>query len=168
MRYTIYTISCSASNEIIYIGVTKQHLNNRLSGHKSGIKVNNQPIYRYMREKSITPKIYAIEVIESGTLKEAILREKYWIDFYKNIGCNIQNRGFSKGVDNFVKQNTQFVRISNKAIKVAKRNKRKTGVPIGKFIENCILATEMTFNYTPMSREDVVAPKQKINIKYAP
>lgn len=35
-----------------------------------------------------------------------------------------------------------YVRISKKAVKKAKKNKRKTGVPIGKFIENAIFAYE--------------------------
>lgn len=39
--------------------------------------------------------------------------------------------------------NSGFVRISNKAIKLAKSNKRKTGIPIGKFIEQAIFAYEM-------------------------
>lgn len=38
-------------------------------------------------------------------------------------------------------KNSGFVRISNKAIKIAKSNKKRTGVSIGKFIEELIYAS---------------------------
>lgn len=36
------------------------------------------------------------------------------------------------------KESSGFVRIGNKAIKIAKANKKKTGTPIGKFIEELV------------------------------
>lgn len=38
-------------------------------------------------------------------------------------------------------ESSELIRISTRTFNIAKKNKKKTGVPIGKFVEDLILAT---------------------------
>lgn len=62
-------------NEVIYIGITKQSLKRRLS---SG--------YKFIPKQELRKS--SIEEIEETS---DYARERYWINYYKSIGCNLYN-----------------------------------------------------------------------------
>lgn len=71
--YKIYKIIYH--NEIIYIGQTKMSIERRFS-------------YRHPNIPKDIKKESYIELIEKTN---DISRERYWIDYYRSIGCNLYN-----------------------------------------------------------------------------
>lgn len=53
------------------------------------------------------------------------------------------------------KESSGFVRISNKAIRIAKANKKKTGTPIGKFIEELVYERANALRFLPGNMREV-------------
>jgi hypothetical protein len=76
--------SLSLAGRIIYIGQTKLPLSVRLTAHFSAHPVLSQiPIW-------IRPYI-SIHEIEKCDIKEAVIRERYWIRYYKRCGQPLLN-----------------------------------------------------------------------------
>ena len=92
--YKIYSLSNPHCNEVKYIGVTTACLNQRLSQHKYNAitKKLNTPISKWLRslyKNEVHPLIKLVETCTQDTWKE---REKYWINFYKNL-TNVKKGG---------------------------------------------------------------------------
>lgn len=82
----IYKISHPTSNRV-YIGKTIKSLSHRLSGHISNAK-NTKDMFKLaawiksLLENKLNPYIELIEETDDNLWQE---REKYWIDFYRNL-----------------------------------------------------------------------------------
>jgi len=92
----IYALKNPITDAVFYIGKTVGSLQTRLNSHikdKEGSKEKIK-IIKSILDKSEIPKIELIEEYTCENENEeinALLREKYWIDFYKKEGniCNI-------------------------------------------------------------------------------
>jgi hypothetical protein len=80
----------------IYIGSTtvsvksrfKKHISNRNTKSKK-----NRPIYKDMRKYGTNMFFcYCIEVVDYKNKKELLEREKYYINYYKNLNYNLYNQ----------------------------------------------------------------------------
>jgi hypothetical protein len=88
--YKIYGLKLKDSDEIKYIGMTKQSLENRLMGHISSSK-------RYNHKNACWLKGHKDEVeivlIEDGILtnKDCCQKEIHYIKLFKSFGANLNN-----------------------------------------------------------------------------
>lgn len=88
----IYALKDPISNDIRYIGKTKNELNKRLYEHctirnlKEKTHKNNW--IKYLLKLNYRPVILLIEEVDYCNWQE---REIYWINFYKSIGNNLTN-----------------------------------------------------------------------------
>jgi len=81
------------TNEVRYVGKTVSKLNVRLSKHKHRRNKNNSHKNNWLRlleRKGLLSKlrIIAIEKCEESLLTE---RERYWIQYFKDKGCDLTN-----------------------------------------------------------------------------
>lgn len=102
--FCIYKIICPLTNSPKYIGFTG-NLKLRTRFHRCYNYFTYSQEYRdwklYLKSKSVRP---IIEVIENNifSVKEAKLREMYWINEYKNAGYKLFN--ITNGGDTFSKE----------------------------------------------------------------
>lgn len=88
----IYKLTCPETNEVKYIGQTKNMVQ-RLNCHLYSIKTQNNKKdkwVRYLKEKKLKPLIDSIEICEDNIADE---RECFWIEFYKDTILNTQTGG---------------------------------------------------------------------------
>lgn len=80
-------------NDKIYIGETKNSLEQRWQGHLYSAKTSDTHLYRAMRKYGINK--FHIEVVEEVPDDRLFEREKYWIQYYNSVenGYNIQYGG---------------------------------------------------------------------------
>jgi hypothetical protein len=89
-NYKIYGLKLKDSNDIRYIGLTKQSLHNRLIGHKSTTSKRNTKNGNWINKHKDNIEIILIE--ESlVNLQDANEREIYWINYYKELGNDLTN-----------------------------------------------------------------------------
>ncbi len=87
----IYYLSDPETNEIRYIGQTVKLLKYRLSSHiydSKRIRNHRTNWIRSIVNKGLKPNIVLIEEVNKSSYIE---REKYWIEYYKNLGFNLVN-----------------------------------------------------------------------------
>lgn len=94
-NYKIYCLKHPITNEIKYIGLTKNELCKRLSQHisdvyKKGGYLNYKKTWILsLKKENLKPKI---ELIEGGlTQQESVEKEKYYIKKFKNLGYKLTN-----------------------------------------------------------------------------
>lgn len=89
-NYKIYALKLKDYDNIRYIGLTKQILNNRLNSHKSVTsKRKNKNGYWVKKHKNEIEIILIEENIEC--LEYANEREIYWIKYYTELGIDLTN-----------------------------------------------------------------------------
>jgi hypothetical protein len=59
----VYKLVCPIKNEPIYVGSTKSNIKGRLTNHISCISKSESPIYKYLRENNIRPRIELLETV---------------------------------------------------------------------------------------------------------
>jgi Uri superfamily endonuclease len=108
MDYKVYKIQRIDTKEVVYIGITKCKLQNRLYRHFSEIKHNKKKINYFSKYK----KFLEIKLIqdEIKNIQEAKSLEINYIKKFKDIGCNLLNA--TDGGD-YTKNNTSW----NKGLK---------------------------------------------------
>lgn len=91
IKYTIYKLIDPISNEIRYVGLTFNDLKQRLKSHLSDVgKTHKCNWVRKLKSQGLRPIIESIEE-NISSYDECCLREIYYIDYYKNIGCDLTN-----------------------------------------------------------------------------
>lgn len=90
-KVKIYTLTDPRTNEIRYVGKTKYSLNKRLNSHLSDCKrynFHNANWLKVLLSNNLKPSISLLEeVIEDNWIE----RERYWIKYYRELGCNLNN-----------------------------------------------------------------------------
>lgn len=98
--YRIYILINPFTTEIFYVGQTMKELEIRLSGHLADSD-SNKPKQEYIQnivKQGGKPIIESIEAIKGTCYLDKMAvdeREKYWIRYYKAIGCNLLNSASS-------------------------------------------------------------------------
>lgn len=89
MNYKVYKIQRTDTKEVVYIGITKCKLQNRLYRHFSEIKHNKKKINYFSKYK----KLLEIKLIqdEIKNIQEAKYLEVNYIKQFKEFGCNLLN-----------------------------------------------------------------------------
>lgn len=87
----IYKLINPIDNVIRYIGITSKTLQKRLKSHINDKKSNIHKInwINKLKSNDLFPIIELIEEVDD--IKIANVRERYWINYYRNIGCNLLN-----------------------------------------------------------------------------
>ena len=92
MQYYIYTLSDPTSNEIKYIGKTK-NIKNRLSSHMTPSNLKNtwtakSKWLKHLKNNNLKP---IIETLDTGNKNNIDDLEIYWISQFKTWGFNLKN-----------------------------------------------------------------------------
>lgn len=89
VSYKIYGLKLSYEDEIRYVGITKQKINQRLRQHKKDLRRNPHKRNWILKYKS---KIEVV-ILQDGilSLSEANNREKHFIAFYRSAGFRLLN-----------------------------------------------------------------------------
>lgn len=72
----------------IYVGSTKGNCETRLRAHVYATKTSNAPIYKFLRENGMIPKMEILEEVNFVSIKELRDRERHWI---RTLGDTLQN-----------------------------------------------------------------------------
>jgi hypothetical protein len=89
-EHKIYCLKCPITLEIRYIGRTTQLLKHRLSKHILCLRCTYKDNWiRSLHKKNLMPLIELIEICPNHS--ECSEREKYYISYYKTIGCRLTN-----------------------------------------------------------------------------
>jgi predicted GIY-YIG superfamily endonuclease len=89
MNYKVYKIQRIDTNEIVYIGITRNTIEKRFKGHLREKKRNLKKI-RYFSKYGSLLQIICIED-NINNLKEANQKEIYYIKKYRDLDCNLLN-----------------------------------------------------------------------------
>lgn len=183
MKIYIYTLKDPTTNNIRYVGQTnnlKRRLNKHITNSKS-LK-DNRHISNWIRSLSCSPIMDIIEVCDYPIRNE---RENYWINHYKDEGCDLCNSskgGAGAGISNknclgrTVSEETRVkISIANKG-RVRKKGMHGGGKPkiiyqynkdnkliaVYKSIQEAVKAT--SFNRTTIRRniQGITSSKQFI------
>ncbi len=91
IKYTIYKLIDPNTNQIRYIGLTFNDLNQRLKSHLSEPGKSHKIYWiNKLKKQGLKPIIESIEE-EISTYEIACEREIYYIDYFKSIGCELTN-----------------------------------------------------------------------------
>jgi group I intron endonuclease len=91
IKYTIYKLIDPISNDIRYIGLTFNTLKQRLGSHlRETGKSHKCNWIKKLKSNGLKPIIESVED-NISSYDECCLREIYYIDYYKKIGCNLTN-----------------------------------------------------------------------------
>ncbi len=91
MKGYIYTLSCSKSGNIFYVGCTTVSLKNRLSGHKSLSKTSGNNLYEYISKNKVSPIIEEVEAVNCKNKYELLRIEEFWIEQFRQWGFDLKN-----------------------------------------------------------------------------
>ena len=89
MNYKVYKIQRIDTNEIVYIGITKNKLQQRFSSHLREKKNNLKKVNYFQKYRDLLEIVCIEKGIEN--LKQANEKEIYYIKKYRNLGCNLLN-----------------------------------------------------------------------------
>lgn len=93
--YYFYTLhSTKSPEEVRYVGVTTQSLQQRLSEHRykaKSKKFRSQPVHKWMYSHYEQGYDIFIKELDRCTINVWQETEKYWIQYYKSIGANLLN-----------------------------------------------------------------------------
>ena len=91
IKYTIYKLIDPVSNDIRYIGLTFNTLKQRLGSHlRESSKSHKCNWVKKLKSQGLKPIIESIED-NISSYDECCLREIYYIDYYRSIGCDLTN-----------------------------------------------------------------------------
>lgn len=130
--YKIYTLTNPITEEIFYVGQTSQNLETRLSGHCLESE-SNKPKVEYIQnliKQGYKPKIDVIETIQGTCYIDKVLlneRERYWIKYYKTVGCNLLNIAATN--DAYISEYNQYLSCIKRG--EAQRHYYYCGITIG-------------------------------------
>tara|TARA_R110000868_G_C10790571_1_gene756268 strand:- start:467 stop:1042 length:576 start_codon:yes stop_codon:yes gene_type:complete len=101
MKISIYTLTDPSTNKIRYVGQTNDP-KRRLSRHINNSRAfkDKRHISNWIRSLTSNPVMDIVEVCEYSIRNS---RENYWIDYYKDQGCdlcNSSNGGAGAGIGN--------------------------------------------------------------------
>lgn len=97
--YKVYTLICPISNYVVYVGMTKAKLRDRLNGHVNSYSNNRKVIWHNeLKEKGLRPKIKAIAYCSSEN--SAKNKENYYIDLFLRSGKKLFNNSYNGFVKN--------------------------------------------------------------------
>lgn len=85
----VYVLKDPTTNEIRYVGVTSQSLNQRLSQHINAAKNHQRHVCNWIKsllDQGLRPIIEQIDDVEDWEEKE-----RYYIKYYRDQGCNLTN-----------------------------------------------------------------------------
>ena len=97
----IYVLIDPRTEEIRYVGKTSAKLSRRLSQHTRARAHNRHDAWvTCLRERDLRPHIELVQEVPDDFWQEA---ERYWIAYYRSIGCNLVNgtdggEGAPKGI----------------------------------------------------------------------
>lgn len=90
IEYRIYQLVDPTNNQIRYVGLTLNTLNQRLKSHRNeNSKSHKTNWVKSLQKKGYSPKIELIEIV--STYEEACEREIYWISKLKEEGHRLTN-----------------------------------------------------------------------------
>lgn len=117
-KIKIYTLSHPITNEVRYVGQTKNTLEERLRGHLK----SKENVYRIHWLKSLIKEglIPKIEVIEEVEKNEASFSEMFWISMFKSWGfrlCNLTEGGETSTTKNITRSKEWCENISKGKLK---------------------------------------------------
>lgn len=85
----IYHLTDPRTGEIRYVGMTVRSLSQRLSGHRREKGRHHKAMWvRQLAQLGMRPEITLIQEVPVQVWAEA---EKYWIRFFRSIGCSLTN-----------------------------------------------------------------------------
>lgn len=85
----IYTLSCPITNEIRYVGITKNSLSKRFSQHLVERRNNKRKSwFSSLERKGLLPKIELLDEVEDDLW---IDEEKFYISYFRFLGFNLVN-----------------------------------------------------------------------------
>ena len=101
--YFIYELVDPRTNVVAYVGITNNP-NARLQEHISctGPNDGKKTWVRELQEEGYEPRMKILEVVD--TKKEALAREKYWMQYHTSSGISITNIAYSKPKTTFQSQ----------------------------------------------------------------
>ena len=169
MNISIYTLKDPSTNKVRYVGQTNDP-KRRLSRHINNSRAfkDKRHISNWIRSLTSIPIMEIIEVCEYSIRNS---RENYWIDYYKNQGCdlcNSSNGGAGAGIGNknclgrvMSDQTKQKIANANKGKKtthgkgglpkrIYQYNKNKILIAVYDSIQNAVKATG--YNRTTIRR----------------
>lgn len=91
MKTSIYVLKDPITNEIRYVGCTK-NVEQRYKAHTNKARDYNTPKREWLeslRIQGLKPILEVVEVVENNYLE----REKYYIQYYRKNGCDLTNTG---------------------------------------------------------------------------
>jgi hypothetical protein len=89
MNYKVYKIQRIDTNEIVYIGITKNKLQQRFYSHLNDKRRNPKKVNYFQKYRDLLKIVCIEQGIES--LEEANKKEIYYIKKYKDLGCKLLN-----------------------------------------------------------------------------
>jgi hypothetical protein len=91
IRYTIYKLTDPVTNDVRYIGLTFNTLKQRLDSHMSEKSKSHKSNWiQKLKSQGLKPLIESVEE-NISSYDECCDREIHYIDYYKEIGCNLTN-----------------------------------------------------------------------------
>ena len=91
IKYTIYKLIDPVSNDIRYIGLTFNTLEQRLGSHlRESSKSHKCNWIKKLKSQGLKPIIESVED-NISSYDECCLKEIFYIDYYRSIGCDLTN-----------------------------------------------------------------------------
>lgn len=90
--FSIYGLCDPTNNQLRYVGATKGNLDSRLKAHIKGSilgRTHKDFWIKKLISKKILPEIFLIEQISETDWQES---EKFWINYFNYIGCDLTNK----------------------------------------------------------------------------
>ena len=147
MCMKIYTLTDPITNQIRYVGITKNSLNKRLQGHIHDCK-SKKPTHKInwiksLLSKKLLPIIELLEEVETSIIFEM---EMYWIAQFKAWGFNLTNstEGGETPITKFGKENPNYgnkYNLNHKTIRGAVLQLDYIGNVVKEYV--CVQQTEL-------------------------
>ena len=87
----IYSLSCSLTGDVFYIGCTTINPESRLASHIYSIPTGNTLLYEYMKKSGISPVIEIIEEVVFKNKSTLFDAEEFWIEQFRQWGFTLKN-----------------------------------------------------------------------------
>ncbi len=126
MSWSIYTLSDPITKEIRYIGVTRNSLNKRLSGHIKDAQrydYHNSRWIRSLLKNNLKPLIEQLDECDVYNWNDV---ETYWIAQFKCWGFNLTNsKDLSTGISTYSDETIKKLRAAQLGRKLSEETKEK-------------------------------------------
>lgn len=149
IKYTIYKLIDPISNEIRYIGLTFNTLKQRLGSHMSEPGKSHKCNWiRKLKSQGLKPIIESVED-NITSYDGCCLREIYYIDYYRSIGCDLTNSASG----------------GNKNKKMSDETKRKMSESAKKRDFKLVLTDKMKENLSIKSKERFESDEEREKLR---